>query len=104
MLLCNLPNSKTMSDIISEEEIEDLCKKVPEWEVEGACLVRAFDFEDFNDAMDFVNSVADIAEEAQHHPDIEIKYDTVTLSLTTHEVKGLTEDDFELAGRIDNLL
>ncbi len=94
----------TMSDIISEEEIEDLSKKVPEWEVEGSCLVRNFEFEDFNDAMDFVNAVADVAEEAQHHPDIDIRFDNVSLSLTTHEVKGLTEDDFELAGRIDNLL
>lgn len=93
-----------MSEIIPEDEIEDLCKKIPEWDIEGACLLRSFEFEDFNDAMDFVNSVADVAEEAQHHPDIDIRYDTVSLSLTTHEVKALTEDDFELAGRIDNLI
>lgn len=93
-----------MSEVISEDEIEELSRKVPEWEVEGKCLTRTFEFEDFNEAMEFVGLVADIAEEAQHHPDIDIRYDTVLLSLTTHEVKGLTEDDFELAGRIDNLL
>jgi 4a-hydroxytetrahydrobiopterin dehydratase len=56
------------------------------------------------DGIDFVNSVADIADEAQHHPDIRINYTKVTLKLTTHDAGGVTEADVELAQRVDNLV
>ncbi len=93
-----------MSDLLNEDEIKTLIKKVPEWELEGKELVRVAEFDEFMEGIDFVDGVAEIAEEANHHPDIDIRYATVTLRVTTHEVNGLTDADFDLAGRIDNLL
>lgn len=93
-----------MSDLIHEDEIDTWMKKVPEWEVEGEALCRAVEFDEFNEGIDFVDGVAEIAEEAQHHPDIDIRWTTITLRLKTHEVGGITAADFELASRIDNLI
>ncbi|MBC8138839.1 MAG: 4a-hydroxytetrahydrobiopterin dehydratase, partial [Fibrella sp.] len=64
---------------------------------------RTFSFADFVAAMRFVNSVADAAEEANHHPDIDIRYDKVTLGLVTHDAGGITKNDFALAGKADTL-
>ena len=93
-----------MSDLIPEDEIDTWMKKVPEWEVEGEALSRSIEFDEFNEGIDFVDGVAEIAEEAQHHPDIDIRWTTITLHLKTHEVGGITSADFELASRIDNLI
>ena len=94
-----------MSDLISEEELPTFMKKVPEWELnaDSTAVLRELEFEDFMEAIDFVNDVAEIAEEAQHHPDIEVRYNRITLSLTTHDVGGITEPDFQMAQRIDTL-
>ena len=67
-------------------------------------LVRIFKFEDFRAAMRFVNQVAELAEEAGHHPDIDIRYNRVRLALVTHDAGGLTNKDFELAGQADKLV
>jgi len=93
-----------MSDLLEEDELNSALKKCPEWEAEKKYIIRAFEFEEFMDGIDFVNSVSEIAEEAQHHPDITIKHTKVTLKLTTHDVGGVTELDIELAQRIDNLI
>jgi len=93
-----------MSDLLTADEIESRTKKVPEWEVEGDAITRTLEFDEFMDGIDFVDGVAEIAEEAQHHPDIDIRWCTVNLKLTTHDHGGLTDADFELAQRIDNLL
>ena len=93
-----------MSEVISEDQIDTWMKKVPEWEVEGKALLRSVEFDEFNEGIDFVDGVAEIAEEAQHHPDIDIRWTTITLRLTTHEQGGITSADFELASRIDNLI
>lgn len=93
-----------MSDILLEEEIETLLKKSPEWEHEAKEITRVLEFDEFMDAIDFVDGVAEIAEEANHHPKIEINWCTVTLSLTTHDQNGLTDADFEVAKRIDTLI
>lgn len=92
-----------MSDLIDKESIESRMKKVPEWDLEEKHIERTFEFDDFNAAIDFVNGVAEIAEEADHHPDIDIRWNRVRLVLCTHSKGGLTENDFELAQRIDNL-
>lgn len=73
------------------------------WENTGHSLVREFVFSDFADAMAFVNRVAQIAEEQNHHPDITIRWNKVTLDLSTHTSGGLTERDFTLAEAIDSL-
>ncbi len=97
-----------MSDLIPADELEVILKKCPEWELEfkddRQCIVRTIEFEEFMEAIDFVNDLAEIAEEAQHHPDIEIRFNKVTLQLTSHDVGGITELDVQLAQRIDNVV
>ena len=78
-------------------------KKIPEWELEKNQIERTFEFDDFVDAIDFVDRVAEVAEEEEHHPDIDIRWNKVTLALTTHSAGGLTENDFKLAQTIDGL-
>ena len=77
---------------------------VPRWRKRRAVIRRTFEFADFAAAMKFVNAVARLAEKAGHHPDIEIRWNRVTLVLTTHDAGGLTAKDFELAARLDRLL
>jgi 4a-hydroxytetrahydrobiopterin dehydratase len=66
-------------------------------------IVRTYQFKDFPAAIKFVNAVAKLAEQAWHHPDIDIRWNKVTLTLTTHDAGGLTEKDFDLAGKFDRL-
>jgi 4a-hydroxytetrahydrobiopterin dehydratase len=76
---------------------------VPEWKKTGGVIARTYAFKDFPAAMKFVNAVAKLAERAWHHPDIDIRWNKVTLALTTHDAGGLTEKDFELAQKFDAL-
>ena len=86
---------------LSEEEIKASLERTPEWSMVGEAIRRTYRFEDFVAAMRFVNRVADAAEASQHHPDILIRYDKVTLTLATHDAGGITEKDFALAARAD---
>ena len=74
---------------------------LPEWKRNGEIITRTFQFKDFPAAMKFVNVVADLAEQAQHHPDVDIRWNKVTLALTTHDAGGLTQKDFALAKQFD---
>jgi 4a-hydroxytetrahydrobiopterin dehydratase len=76
---------------------------LPQWTKKGTAITRTFQFKDFTTAMEFVNAVAAIAEKSWHHPDIDIRWSKVSLTLTTHSEGGLTEKDFELARRFDQL-
>ena len=76
---------------------------LPEWARTGEIISRTFVFKDFLAAMKFVNDVAELAEQAQHHPDVDIRWNKVTLALTTHDADGLTEKDFALAKQCDGL-
>lgn len=76
---------------------------VPEWRRRGAVISRTWILKDFPAALAFVCRVGRLAEAAQHHPDIEIRWNRVTLTLTTHDAGGLTTRDFQLAGRLDAL-
>ena len=93
-----------MSDMLEQDDLTAALKKCPEWEYEKTAITRTIEFEEFNDAIDFVNDLAEIAEEAQHHPDITIRHCKVTLKLTTHDAGGVTNLDIELAQRVDNLV
>jgi 4a-hydroxytetrahydrobiopterin dehydratase len=93
-----------MSDLLEDEDLAAALKKCPEWDYEKKAISRTVEFEEFMDAIDFVNDLAEIAEEAQHHPDITIRHTKVTLKLTTHDAGGVTELDIELAQRVDNLV
>lgn len=92
-----------MANLLSSSEIKDSLKRIPEWEHEKKAIERTYEFDDFTQAMDFVNGVAEIAEEDDHHPEIEIRYNKVTLKLSTHAEGGLTELDFDIAEKIDTL-
>ena len=93
-----------MSERIPKEDLPKRLNKIPEWELKTDLLVRTFEFDDFMEGIDFVNGVAEIADQANHHPDITIKYTNVKLSLTTHDCGGITGRDFELAARVDTLI
>ena len=100
----NLSLLQTMPDLLEADDLTAALKKCPEWEYEKKAITRTIEFEEFNDAIDFVNDLAEIAEEAQHHPDITIRHTKVFLKLTTHDAGGVTELDIELAQRVDNLV
>jgi 4a-hydroxytetrahydrobiopterin dehydratase len=87
--------------VLSREEVARRLTTVPGWRLEDGALRRTFAFPDFRAAIAFVNAVADQAEAAGHHPDIDIRFDRVTLTLVTHDEGGLTDLDFELARRVE---
>lgn len=93
-----------MSDLIEKSDLKEYLKRIPEWDLEGKKIKRLFEFDDFSESIDFVNGVAEIAEETEHHPDIDIRWNKVELVLSTHNKGGLTELDFELAEKIDTLV
>ena len=95
--------SPVMADLIKADELKNRLKKIPEWELEKKHIERTFEFDDFTESIDFVNSVAEVAEDEEHHPDIDIRYNKVRLILSTHSKGGLTDLDFGLAERIDTL-
>jgi 4a-hydroxytetrahydrobiopterin dehydratase len=88
---------------LSHEAIEAGLKSLPLWRLEGEEIQRIYAFADFTVAMAFVNRVAELAERAQHHPDIDIRYSRVRLALTTHDANGLTSNDLAMARQIDQL-
>jgi 4a-hydroxytetrahydrobiopterin dehydratase len=89
--------------MMDDSTITSALTALPQWKREGQVISRTFKFADFVVAMKFVNAVADIAEQANHHPDIDIRWNKVTLALTTHDAGGLTQKDFALAKQCDAL-
>ncbi|MBS3055647.1 MAG: 4a-hydroxytetrahydrobiopterin dehydratase [Candidatus Aenigmarchaeota archaeon] len=87
----------------TEKQAKEYLSQVKNWELDGNHIEKTFRFEDFVQAMRFVNKVAEIAEQEDHHPDIKIKYNKVELELWTHSIKGLSENDFILAAKIDEI-
>ena len=92
-----------MSIKLERQQVAEGLQKLTNWTLQGDQIERLLKFENFVDAMIFVNKVAEIAEEEEHHPDIRIVYNRVTLALTTHDAGGLTQKDFQMARRIDSL-
>ncbi len=88
-------------DKLTDAQITGMLTARPDWSESGGAIQRTFHFKDFVEAMTFVDKVAVAAEAAQHHPDILIRYNKVTLSLNTHDAGGITEKDFDLAAKID---
>jgi len=88
---------------LTEPQIDAQLTSHPEWSEMGGALQRTYQFPDFAAAVRFVNAVAEAAEAADHHPDILIRYNKVTLTLSTHDAGGITQKDFDLAGRIDQI-
>ncbi|MEM1168694.1 MAG: 4a-hydroxytetrahydrobiopterin dehydratase [Cyanobacteria bacterium P01_H01_bin.35] len=92
-----------MSELLSVEEINERASKLSDWELEGNKLKCVKKFKDFVEAIGFVNKLVDPAESSQHHPDLEISYNKVTVILTTHDAGGLTKKDFNMAQIISSL-
>ena len=88
-------------DKLNEEQVQAKLIELPQWALNGDSLQRTFGFDDFVGSMAFVRRIADLAELMQHHPDIMIRYNKVTLTLTTHDAGGLTDNDFSLAHASD---
>lgn len=88
---------------LTATQIRRALAAVPAWKQRGAAIRRTFTFADFVAAMKFTNAVARAAERAGHHPDIDIRWNRVTLTLATHDAGGLTRKDFDLATRCDRL-
>ena len=102
--LRSLENSSTPPQLkLNDVKIFRALASVPDWKLQDATIVRTFQFKDFPAAIKFVEAAAGIAEEAWHHPDIDIRWNKVTLALTTHDAGGLTEKDFALAKKFDAL-
>jgi 4a-hydroxytetrahydrobiopterin dehydratase len=85
---------------LDEAGVIEALRRTPGWERTGAEIRRTYRFGDFREALAFVNRVGELAERAGHHPDIDIRYNAVTLALSTHDAGGLTAKDFELARAI----
>jgi 4a-hydroxytetrahydrobiopterin dehydratase len=90
--------------VLDDAEIDErLARLEGDWAREGDTIKRTFKFDDFRGSIDFVNRITPLADEMNHHPDLAISWNTVTVSLTTHSQMGVTENDFELASEIDEL-
>ena len=92
-----------MPVLLEPEAVQRLLGEVPDWRLDGNTIARTFQFENFSGAIDFVNKAAGEAESMDHHPDIDIRWNKVRLTLATHSAGGLTDADFTLARRIDRL-
>jgi len=92
-----------MAQLLTDAEINTQASRLSGWTVEGSKLHTTRKFKDFITAMEFVNQLVEPAESLGHHPDIEISYNKVKITLTTHDAGGLTQKDFELAEIISQL-
>jgi 4a-hydroxytetrahydrobiopterin dehydratase len=88
---------------LSEEQIGEKMGEIEGWEREGGAITKNFDRGDFVGSVKFVDSIVEPAEEMNHHPDLSISWSEVKVTLATHSEGGLTDNDFELAAKIDAL-
>jgi 4a-hydroxytetrahydrobiopterin dehydratase len=89
--------------LLSDDEIREKLEGLAGWERDGDAIAKEFELADFKGSVDFVNRLTPVAEDMNHHPDLEISWNKVTVSISTHSEGGLTGNDFELAGKIDQL-
>jgi 4a-hydroxytetrahydrobiopterin dehydratase len=88
---------------LSPDQLTALLRELPDWKLEDGQLVRTWTFKDFVAAMAFVNRTAELAEQAGHHPDIDIRYNKVKLALVSHDAGGITGRDADMARRIGEI-
>ncbi|MGK7926246.1 MAG: 4a-hydroxytetrahydrobiopterin dehydratase [Spirulina sp.] len=93
-----------MTQLLSQTEIQERLKTLTGWEQNGKAIQQTFRFKDFIEAIAFVNKLVEPAEAAGHHPDLEISYNKVTVSMTSHDAGGLTVKDFDMAVTISQLV
>ncbi|HEY7633485.1 MAG TPA: 4a-hydroxytetrahydrobiopterin dehydratase [Thermoleophilaceae bacterium] len=88
---------------LTDEDVQAKLSDVDGWAKSGDAIEKVFEFEDFSGSVDFVNQLTPVANAMNHHPDLAISWNKVTVTLSTHSEGGLTDADFELAGKIDGL-
>lgn len=88
---------------LTTPDIQKSLKSVPAWKLEDKAIARTFEFANFVESVEFVNEITEIAEDSDHHPDVDIRWNKVTLRLSTHNKGGLTAKDFDVAQRIDEI-
>ena len=88
---------------LTKEQANEFLDQIPGWEIKDGHVYRQFKFKNFRESISFVNKVAEIAEEEGHHPDITINYSKVAVELFTHSIKGLSENDFILAAKVNKI-
>ncbi|MDP8975461.1 MAG: 4a-hydroxytetrahydrobiopterin dehydratase [Actinomycetota bacterium] len=86
---------------VPDHEVQDALASMPGWTVHEGALVKQFELPSFLAAVDFVNALASMAEEANHHPDLDIRYNQVRVALVTHSAGGITGKDLEMAKRVE---
>jgi len=89
--------------VLADAEIKQALNGLRGWQQSGGAIQRVFQFTDFKAAMHFVNKVAEAAEQANHHPDIDIRYNKVTMSLVSHDSGGVTQRDVHMAEGINQI-
>lgn len=89
--------------VLTDSEIQQALGSLRGWQRQGKAIQRIFEFPDFKAAMQFVNKIADAAEHANHHPDIDIRYNKVTMALISHDSGGVTQRDVKMAKRINEI-
>ena len=89
--------------VLTDSEIQKALGSLPGWKKNGTAIQRVFEFPDFKAAMQFVNKIADAAEQANHHPDIDIRYNKVTMALVSHDSGGVTPRDVRMAEKINQI-
>ncbi len=93
-----------MPKVLSESEIKSRLRELKGWKHEGDFIAKTFEFEAFLDGIHFIDRLARVAEEKEHHPDIQVRYTTVKLLIQTHSAGGVTRKDFDLAASIERML
>jgi 4a-hydroxytetrahydrobiopterin dehydratase len=92
-----------MMAVLTDAEILQELTSLNGWQRNGEAIQRVFRFPDFKAAMQFVNKVAEAAEQANHHPDIDIRYNTITMALVSHDAGGVTKRDVRMADTINKI-
>ena len=88
---------------LTEDEIARALRDLPGWSVKAGALTKIYEHKSFPEAIVFVSAVGHLAEIANHHPDIDIRYSNITLALVTHDQGGITEKDVQLARRVEGI-
>ena len=89
---------------LKPDQVQTLLRQLKSWEAKDDKLTKTFTFKDFVTAMEFLNRVAEVAEAEGHHPDFSVHYNRVDFTIFTHDVGGLSENDFIVAAKIDALI
>ncbi|ALG06621.1 4a-hydroxytetrahydrobiopterin dehydratase [Kibdelosporangium phytohabitans] len=93
-----------MAELLTDDELTSALEHLPSWRRDGSAIVRTVELDSFPQAIQVVNRIAEIAENDDHHPDIDIRWRTLTFALSTHSAGGLTAKDTALATEIDSVI